>query len=164
MLRRSVQHVTRRTRALWRTTLGVGAVSGGTAYIAYHALRAPRPPPPSPPLPPVPPSPAERTPALLTRLTEGLHVALRLLTLLALFAPVLLTYLPLTWTGRTAQWYALLRRQLSLAGPTFVKLAQWAGTRRDLFPPPLCAELSRLHDRNRPHAAQYSRALVEHML
>ncbi|KAJ1836370.1 hypothetical protein LPJ73_007640, partial [Coemansia sp. RSA 2703] len=133
-------------------------------YIAYHALRAPRPPPPSPPLPPVPPSPAERTPALLTRLTEGLHVALRLLTLLALFAPVLLTYLPLTWTGRTAQWYALLRRQLSLAGPTFVKLAQWAGTRRDLFPPPLCAELSRLHDRNRPHAAQYSRALVEHML
>ena len=32
-------------------------------------------------------------------------------------------------------------------GPTFVKLGQWAGTRRDLFPDNVCHRLSQLHDR-----------------
>lgn len=31
------------------------------------------------------------------------------------------------------------------AGPTFVKLGQWASTRPDFFPPQLCHELARLH-------------------
>lgn len=31
------------------------------------------------------------------------------------------------------------------AGPTFIKLGQWASTRPDFFPPQLCHELARLH-------------------
>ncbi|OMH78923.1 ABC1 family protein [Zancudomyces culisetae] len=40
---------------------------------------------------------------------------------------------------------------MKIAGPTFVKLSQWAATRSDVFPPQFCAELSHLHSKNKPH-------------
>ncbi|KAH8046296.1 kinase [Aureococcus anophagefferens] len=38
------------------------------------------------------------------------------------------------------------------AGPTFVKLAQWASTRPDMFDAALCARFAVLHDATTPHA------------
>ncbi|KAJ1898291.1 hypothetical protein LPJ66_002837, partial [Kickxella alabastrina] len=89
------------------------------------------------------------------------------------FLPLLATY-PAVYLGRwqadrgarsgALWWYAFLRAQLSRGGPTFVKLAQWAASRTDLFSAALCLELGRLHDNNRAHAAEYSRRTVAHAL
>ncbi|KAJ2766416.1 hypothetical protein IWQ57_004371, partial [Coemansia nantahalensis] len=90
--------------------------------------------------------------------------------LLVCFVPVVLAY-PTVWFGardalrggETAGallWYRLLRAQMTRAGPTFVKLAQWAASRTDLFSAQLCLELGQLHDSNRAHPAQASRAAI----
>ena len=42
-------------------------------------------------------------------------------------------------------WYPWLVAAMQRAGPTFVKLGQWASTRPDFFPPAFCHELARLH-------------------
>ncbi|KAJ2358768.1 hypothetical protein GGF43_000590 [Coemansia sp. RSA 2618] len=49
---------------------------------------------------------------------------------------------------------------MSQAGPTFVKLSQWAASRTDLFSAQLCLELGRLHDSNRMHSARKSRKTI----
>ena len=41
---------------------------------------------------------------------------------------------------------------LNSLGPAFVKLAQWAATRRDLFPPYICDRLGKLHDKGPTHS------------
>lgn len=40
---------------------------------------------------------------------------------------------------------------IQIAGPAFMKLGQWASTRRDLFSEKFCSTLSRLHMRCDPH-------------
>ncbi|XP_063225566.1 uncharacterized aarF domain-containing protein kinase 2-like isoform X2 [Bacillus rossius redtenbacheri] len=44
----------------------------------------------------------------------------------------------------------------NLSGPIFLKLGQWASTRRDLFPDELCSHLSRLQRCTRPHSALHT--------
>ena len=61
----------------------------------------------------------------------------------------------------TVLWYKLLVMQMERAGPTFVKLGQWAGSRRDLFPDELCNRLSKLHSNNKPHSMTYTREVLE---
>ena len=41
-------------------------------------------------------------------------------------------------------------------GPSYIKLAQWASTRRDLFPPIVCNRLSRLQCNTRVHKWKYT--------
>jgi aarF domain-containing kinase len=83
------------------------------------------------------------------RLAAALSTAARLLFLLALFSPVALTAAyalgERAGAAARARWARALRRTLEAAGPAFIKWGQWAATRRDLFPPDLCAELERLH-------------------
>lgn len=51
---------------------------------------------------------------------------------------------------------------LQYLGPSFVKLGQWAATRRDLFPVHFCNRLSKLHSRAQTHDFSHTRkALVE---
>ncbi|XP_026719531.1 uncharacterized aarF domain-containing protein kinase 2, partial [Athene cunicularia] len=66
--------------------------------------------------------------------------------------PLLLLY-PLSrlWPGLGALWLRLLRRAAEAAGPTCVKLGQWASTRRDLFSEAFCDEFSKLHVEVSPH-------------
>ncbi|PIK57778.1 aarF domain containing kinase 2-like [Apostichopus japonicus] len=42
-------------------------------------------------------------------------------------------------------WFNLLLKFIVFAGPTFIKLGQWASTRRDLFSPTFCDILGSLH-------------------
>lgn len=49
---------------------------------------------------------------------------------------------------------------MSRAGPTFVKLSQWAASRTDIFSTQLCIELGKLHDSNRAHPATYSKRAI----
>jgi len=53
------------------------------------------------------------------------------------------------WATRLTWNYALYT--LHSLGPAFVKLGQWAATRRDLFPVHVCNRLSGLHDMAKTH-------------
>lgn len=41
---------------------------------------------------------------------------------------------------------------IQMAGPAFIKLGQWASTRRDIFSESFCTTLSKLHTRCNPHS------------
>ncbi|GAA6046384.1 hypothetical protein JCM3770_004893 [Rhodotorula araucariae] len=61
----------------------------------------------------------------------------------------------------TRWWYRLLVHQMEMGGPTFIKLAQWAGSRTDLFPAELCALFSRLHSQGGAHSFRYTKRVIE---
>ncbi|KAJ2380856.1 hypothetical protein H4S02_006487, partial [Coemansia sp. RSA 2611] len=108
--------------------------------------------------------------AIVDGIWEVLLTVLRTGELLVYFVPLAIAY-PIVWFGKrdpgrggesagALWWYRLLRVQMSRAGPTFVKLSQWAASRTDLFSLQLCLELGRLHDSNRQHSARVSRKAV----
>ncbi|XP_021251212.1 uncharacterized aarF domain-containing protein kinase 2, partial [Numida meleagris] len=80
------------------------------------------------------------------------RLGLRACGLLLRFGPLLLLY-PLSRLrpGLAALWLRLLRRAAESAGPTCIKLGQWASTRRDLFSEAFCDEFSKLHVEVSPH-------------
>ncbi|KAK9369988.1 ABC1 family-domain-containing protein [Lipomyces kononenkoae] len=57
-------------------------------------------------------------------------------------------------------WYKLLTRSMERAGPTFIKLGQWAASRTDIFPKRMCEEMSKLHSRVKAHSLAYSKRAV----
>ncbi|XP_032301573.1 uncharacterized aarF domain-containing protein kinase 2 isoform X2 [Coturnix japonica] len=89
---------------------------------------------------------------VLRRLRLVLRLGLRACGLLLRFGPLLLLY-PLSRLrpGMAALWLRLLRRAAEAAGPTCIKLGQWASTRRDLFSEAFCDEFSKLHVEVSPH-------------
>jgi len=80
----------------------------------------------------------------------------RAATLTCLSAPIAVL-LPLTYAFR--KWYPSLEDALwdyilwavEKSGPTFIKLAQWASTREDLFPAELTRRFVKLQDDTKPH-------------
>ena len=113
---------------------------------------------------------------------EPLGTAKRFIVLVCLFLPVMITA-PMLLVGsrgnssrrrgrRTSNadpgerwgalwWYGFLVKQMERAGPTFIKLAQWAGSRQDLFPDELCKRLGRLHSNGKPHSFRYTKKVIE---
>ena len=71
---------------------------------------------------------------------------------LATMPAALLLSRPLGLSSAEHYWWALFVRSAELAGPMWIKLAQWASTREDLFRPEQLANLARLRDAVRPHA------------
>ena len=59
-----------------------------------------------------------------------------------------------TWVSDISWRYTL--HTLQCLGPAFVKLGQWAATRRDLFPLHMCIRLSGLQDTARVHDWKYT--------
>lgn len=81
-----------------------------------------------------------------------LRLSLRALVLLLKFGPLLLlSPLTLVSTRWASLWLDALLWVTETSGPTFIKLGQWASTRRDIFSPEFCERFSRLHVRVRPH-------------
>ncbi|PWN45609.1 ABC1-domain-containing protein [Ceraceosorus guamensis] len=114
---------------------------------------------------------------------EPLGTTKRFVVLFCLFMPVLLT-IPMIWVGSRKKkgplgrrrrvrkdeegqrwgaiwWYGFLVKQMERAGPTFIKLAQWAGSRRDLFPEELCMLLGKLHSNGKAHSFAYTKKVIE---
>ena len=58
-------------------------------------------------------------------------------------------------------WYGFLVKQMERAGPSFIKLGQWAASRADLFPAALCDKMSKLHSNGKPHSLRHTRWVVE---
>ncbi|CCM04437.1 uncharacterized protein FIBRA_06617 [Fibroporia radiculosa] len=105
------------------------------------------------------------------RIWEPILTAKRFAYLVFLFLPVLLTS-PMLVIGRPLEklhgdrwgavwWYGYLTSQMQRAGPTFVKLAQWAASRADLFPVLLCERLGALHSRGKAHPLSYTKHVIE---
>lgn len=96
--------------------------------------------------------------------THRLCLAVRFAYLCYLFTPAVTFYL-LSWLFNNAtlanfSWkYTLSALQAS--GPAFIKLGQWASTRRDLFPNEFCAILSDLHLHCLPHPWKDTERLME---
>uniref|UniRef100_A0A8C9UX31 AarF domain containing kinase 2 n=1 Tax=Spermophilus dauricus TaxID=99837 RepID=A0A8C9UX31_SPEDA len=86
-----------------------------------------------------------------------LRIWLRAGALLAKFFPLLLLY-PLTYLAPSLSslWLHLLLKATETSGPTYIKLGQWASTRRDLFSEAFCALFSKLHIRVTPHPWTYT--------
>uniref|UniRef100_A0A9L0K262 AarF domain containing kinase 2 n=1 Tax=Equus asinus TaxID=9793 RepID=A0A9L0K262_EQUAS len=78
-----------------------------------------------------------------------LRIWLRAGALLVKFFPLLLLY-PLTYLAPSVSslWLRLLLKATETSGPTYIKLGQWASTRRDLFSEAFCAQFSKLHVRS----------------
>ncbi|KAG0254019.1 hypothetical protein BG011_006015 [Mortierella polycephala] len=91
--------------------------------------------------------------------------------LAVIFAPLIVT-VPAVFLGKrikdqddersgTLWWYRLLVRHMEMAGPTFIKLSQWAASRTDIFPKQLCDMLSKLHNQVDPHSIEHTRKTIE---
>ncbi|XP_028288032.1 uncharacterized aarF domain-containing protein kinase 2 [Parambassis ranga] len=82
-----------------------------------------------------------------------LRLTLRALVLLLKFGPLLfLSPLALVSTKWASHWLDVLLWVTETSGPTFIKLGQWASTRRDIFSQEFCERFSRLHVKVRPHS------------
>ncbi|CAG8609640.1 3929_t:CDS:2, partial [Dentiscutata erythropus] len=102
---------------------------------------------------------------------EPLLIACRFTYLLILFLPLIIgspiiffgSILPEHGNERagTILWYRILVRQMESAGPTFIKLAQWAASRTDIFPQEMCSRLSKLHSSVGAHPFNDTKRIVE---
>lgn len=107
---------------------------------------------------------------------EPIMTFCRFLKLSAIFIPLFLLY-PISWLGHHRRleinsdnvikektgsllWYKLLRKALEFAGPTFIKLGQWAGSRTDMFSEGLCFELGHLHSNAKPHSLAFTKQAI----
>jgi hypothetical protein len=85
---------------------------------------------------------------------------------LSLLASPFLVLMPLSYVSsnaQTAAWdYALWA--IEKAGPTYIKLMQWASTRQDLFSPEFCAHFGKLRDDTRGHSLRETRRILHEEL
>uniref|UniRef100_A0A8C6S4F7 AarF domain containing kinase 2 n=1 Tax=Neogobius melanostomus TaxID=47308 RepID=A0A8C6S4F7_9GOBI len=87
-----------------------------------------------------------------------LRLSFRALVLLLKFGPLMLLFPPaLVSTRWASKWLDALLWVTESSGPTFIKLGQWACTRRDIFPKEFCDRFCRLHVRVRPHAWSHTK-------
>lgn len=109
---------------------------------------------------------------------EPILTFFRFLHLAILFGPVILTS-PMLFVGKVERrrrgkpidgedenwgavwWYGFLVKQMERAGPSFIKLGQWAASRADLFPAALCDLMSKLHSNGKPHSLRHTRKALE---
>jgi predicted unusual protein kinase regulating ubiquinone biosynthesis (AarF/ABC1/UbiB family) len=61
-------------------------------------------------------------------------------------------------------WWRYCLWSIEVAGPTFVKLAQWAASRPDMFPDEFCRRFAVLHDSTTPHAWEHTAECLEKAL
>ncbi|KAI0308167.1 ABC1-domain-containing protein [Multifurca ochricompacta] len=102
---------------------------------------------------------------------EPILTARRFIHLFFLFVPIILSS-PMLLVGSPEEslqgdrwgavwWYDHLVAQMDRAGPTFIKLAQWAASRADLFPALLCERMGKMHSQGRPHSLAHTKRVVE---
>lgn len=64
---------------------------------------------------------------------------------------------------REAAWCYILWT-IEVAGPTFIKLAQWAASRPDMFSTDFCLHFAKLHDDTTPHAWKHTAQCLQYNL
>lgn len=90
-----------------------------------------------------------------------LQTLIRALQLTCIFIiPVLVSHPVLTTFYDSQSWYKLIRFVCQMAGPSFIKLGQWASSRTDLFAPEFCSIMSTLHSNVTPHSWEYTNDML----
>ncbi|KAK8808585.1 hypothetical protein WA158_008486 [Blastocystis sp. Blastoise] len=84
----------------------------------------------------------------LSKVADDILSLLRLGNIIIIFSPAVITSPILALKNYRHYWYSLFTKLLTVAGPVFIKLGQWAATRPDMLPIDFCLELSRLHMNN----------------
>ncbi|KAJ4485841.1 protein kinase [Lentinula aciculospora] len=108
---------------------------------------------------------------LRDKIWEPILTAKRFISLCFIFLPVILTS-PMLLLGKPQKkykvdgwgaiwWYGFLAKRMETAGPTFIKLSQWAASRADLFPAYLCEKLGALHSHGKPHSLRHTKQVIE---
>ena len=98
----------------------------------------------------------------LATIWDAVMFTVRFVHVVIVFLP-LLCLLPMTYLSEScmAMWREALLLTVQHMGPTFIKLGQWASTRRDLFSPEFCNLFSKLHTRAAEHAWSVSQSNLE---
>ncbi|EIW87051.1 ABC1-domain-containing protein [Coniophora puteana RWD-64-598 SS2] len=102
---------------------------------------------------------------------EPILTARRFIYLFYLFVPVIIST-PMLLVGKAERrlsgdrwgavwWYNLLVSRMEAAGPTFIKLAQWAASRADLFPFLLCEKMGALQSHAKKHSFEHTKRIIE---
>ena len=93
----------------------------------------------------------------LQRLRPYWRMLKRASTLATLAVPVALAA-PLLYCGPRSEdrWWRMCLRAVESAGPTYIKLAQWAASRADMFPVAMTKQFSKLHSDVAAHALSQS--------
>ncbi|KAF7981112.1 hypothetical protein HWV62_34831 [Athelia sp. TMB] len=108
---------------------------------------------------------------LRDRIWEPIRTASRFIHLAVLFVPVIVA-MPMLLVGTpetrlggdrwgAVWWYGFLVSRMQAAGPTFIKLAQWAASRADLFPSLLCDRMGAMHSNGKPHHFSHTKRVIE---
>uniref|UniRef100_A0A0R3RZ77 Flavodoxin-like domain-containing protein n=1 Tax=Elaeophora elaphi TaxID=1147741 RepID=A0A0R3RZ77_9BILA len=91
---------------------------------------------------------------------RAIKIMLRIVSLSLFFTPFLITFpFAYFWSGFEELWWRWMLWMLQRSGPTFIKLGQWASTRRDIFTKNFCDRMSVLHTKTtcRPwHRSQHA--------
>lgn len=91
-----------------------------------------------------------------------IRLTFRALVLLLKFGPILLlSPLALMSPSWASTWLDALLWVTESSGATFIKLGQWASTRRDIFPKEFCDRFSRLHVKVKPHAWAHTKQCLQ---
>ncbi|RPA96430.1 ABC1-domain-containing protein [Choiromyces venosus 120613-1] len=101
---------------------------------------------------------------------EPIATGLHFVHLVVIFVPLILA-IPLVFVGPrqpdrsnertgTIWWYAFLIKSMERAGPTFIKLGQWAASRTDIFPAEMCEMMSKLHSDARAHSLRDTKQII----
>ncbi|KIK70717.1 hypothetical protein GYMLUDRAFT_65930 [Collybiopsis luxurians FD-317 M1] len=108
---------------------------------------------------------------LRDKIWEPILTAKRFISLCFIFFPVIITS-PMLLIGKPRKkykgegwgaiwWYNFLASRMEAAGPTFIKLSQWAASRADLFPAFLCQRLGALHSHGKSHSFKHTKQVIE---
>lgn len=98
---------------------------------------------------------------LFQHLLSVATLCLRSVQLFLTFGPLIIIY-PLSFINKRiyALWLKLFLLATEFNGPAFIKLGQWASTRRDLFSKEFCDVFSHLHHHAQPHAWRYTEQIL----
>ena len=98
----------------------------------------------------------------LSQLIEALRTLIRSIQMTIIVTPLILSApVALYLTSYQEMWFDLLIRTIQACGPVYVKLGQWAATRRDLLPESVCRTLARLQTRVSPHSWRATERLLK---
>ncbi|GFH55515.1 hypothetical protein CTEN210_11991 [Chaetoceros tenuissimus] len=103
-----------------------------------------------------------RIKTILKKLYDAIYILCRSSEIAIRVSPIILTSPFSIFSSRVnnMMWRYTLY-SIQKLGPAFVKISQWAATRRDIFPPSLCDQLSTLHDANFLHSWKYTHKVLK---
>ncbi|VDO49269.1 unnamed protein product [Onchocerca flexuosa] len=92
------------------------------------------------------------------------RILFRTVSLSLFFTPLLITSpIAYFWSGFEELWWRWMLWMVQRSGPTFIKLGQWASTRRDIFSKSFCDKMSVLHIKTTSRPWNLSQHALDHL-